>query len=215
MENTPELSSINFHGDTIYFVVKDGQPYVPMKRIVENLGLGWGSQRQKIMDNKQRWGVTMIVIPSSGGNQEMLCIHLRKFPSYMSSINANKVNRRLRDKIVLYQNECDEALWHYWIDGEAIRKDVKQEAHTMTAKEMLLAGIIPDGVKTLTPNSALQYWKASLHAAEIDKGTTEDACAWFVAAGNWNASILNTAKATDWLSFDLNTSSNTLLKKTQ
>lgn len=34
----------------------------------------------------------------------------------------NKVRPELRDRIRLYQNECDDALWNYWTKGHATRK---------------------------------------------------------------------------------------------
>lgn len=116
-----ELSPVTFHGDTIFCLDYQGQPFTPMKPIVENLGLGWASQSQKLNSNRERWGVTIIVIPSESGEQQMLCLPVRKLPSYLNSINPKKVAPELRAKIELYQAESDDALWNYWMNGRAER----------------------------------------------------------------------------------------------
>ena len=116
-----ELSPVTFHGDTIFCLDYQGQPFTPMKPIVENLGLGWASQSQKLNSNRERWGVTIIVIPSESGEQQMLCLPVRKLPSYLNSINPRKVAPELRERIELYQAESDDALWNYWMHGRAER----------------------------------------------------------------------------------------------
>lgn len=116
-----ELLPVTFHGDTIFCLTYGNQPYTPAKPIVENLGLGWASQSQKLNSNKARWGVTIIVIPSESGEQQMLCLPVRKLPAYLSSINPKKVRPELRAKIELYQAESDDALWNYWMNGRAER----------------------------------------------------------------------------------------------
>ncbi|WP_297139120.1 phage antirepressor N-terminal domain-containing protein [uncultured Desulfovibrio sp.] len=116
-----QLSPVTFHGDTIFCIDYQNQPYTPMKPIVENMGLAWQSQCQKLNTNKERWGITNIVIPSNGGEQEMLCMPVRKLPSYLNSINPRKVRPELRAKIELYQAESDDALWNYWMHGRAER----------------------------------------------------------------------------------------------
>lgn len=127
-----QLSPVTFHGDTIFCIDYQGQPFTPMKPIVENLGLDWATQFRKLKSNESRWGIvimttaprggiTNIVIPSDGGEQEMLCMPVRKLPSYLNSINPRKVRPELRAKIELYQAESDDALWNYWMHGRAER----------------------------------------------------------------------------------------------
>lgn len=116
-----QLSPVTFHGDTIFCIDYQGQPYTPAKPIVENLGLSWGTQSVKLNSNRERWGVSMIETPSEGGAQQTLCIPVRKLPAFLASINPKKVRPELRPKIELYQAECDDALWDYWMKGRAER----------------------------------------------------------------------------------------------
>jgi len=116
-----QLSPVQFHGDTIFCTTIDGQPYAPVKPIVENWGLAWGAQAAKLRANKERWGISNIDIPSESGIQETTCMPVRKLPAFLASINPNKVKPELRPKIALYQAECDNALWDYWTKGKAER----------------------------------------------------------------------------------------------
>lgn len=129
-----KLSPVAFHGDTIFCIDYHDEPYVPMRPIVENLGLQWGAQAAKFRANKDRWGVEIISIPSEstvsnidtvakdGKEREMLCLPLRKLAAWLASINPKKVRPELCAKIELYQAESDDALWNYWMNGRAERK---------------------------------------------------------------------------------------------
>lgn len=117
-----QLSPVTFHGDTIFCIDYQGQPYTPAKPIVENLGLSWGTQSVKFNANKERWSVSIIeTVAQDGRNRETLCIPVRKLPAFLASINPKKVRPELRPKIELYQAECDDALWDYWMKGRAER----------------------------------------------------------------------------------------------
>ena len=116
------LLPVQFHSDTIYCVEIDGEPFTPVKPIIENLGLAWQVQARKLVNNKERWGVTMMVIPSEGGEQQTLCMPVRKLTAFLAGINPSKVRSELRAKIKLYQEECDEVLWQYWAHGRAERQ---------------------------------------------------------------------------------------------
>lgn len=120
-----QLAPVTFHGDTIFCIDYQNQPYTPMKPIVENMGLDWQSQATKFRANKERWGVVIIATPSKGGKQQSTCMPVRKLPAYLASINPKKVRPELRTKIELYQAESDDALWNYWMHGRAERPTVQ------------------------------------------------------------------------------------------
>ncbi len=62
------VSTINvpFHGEELYVVNHNGEPYTPMKPIVEGMGLDWKSQHKKISQRFSK-GMVEITIPSAGG----------------------------------------------------------------------------------------------------------------------------------------------------
>ncbi|EOG1934017.1 phage antirepressor N-terminal domain-containing protein [Providencia stuartii] len=133
------VSTINvpFHGNNLYVVNFNGEPYVPMKPIVEGMGLAWGAQFIKI---KQRFGkgVSEIEIPTKTGNQNMICLALRKLAGWLHTISPNKVKPEIRDKVIKYQEECDDVLYEYWTTGEVKakpRKQAKQIAGRITSEQ--------------------------------------------------------------------------------
>lgn len=112
------LSPVIFHGDTIFCTTYQNQPYTAMKPIVENMGLAWQPQARKLTACKERWGITIMVIPSASGEQETLCMPVRKLPAFLNTINPKKVRPELRERIELYQNESDDVLWEYWTNQQ-------------------------------------------------------------------------------------------------
>ena len=115
------LSPVTFHGDTIFCFTYQNQPYTAMKPIIENMGLDWRSQAAKLRSNKERWGVAMFTTPTSSGDQEMVCMPVRKLPAFLNTINPKKVRPELRERIELYQAESDDVLWEYWTNQQALR----------------------------------------------------------------------------------------------
>ncbi|MCO6428828.1 phage antirepressor N-terminal domain-containing protein [Nitrosomonas communis] len=47
----------------------------------------------------------------------MTCLPLRKLAAWLMAIHPHKVGPKLRGKLCIYQNECEESLWQYWIQG--------------------------------------------------------------------------------------------------
>ena len=114
-----QIIPVNFHGDSLAMVNHDGQPFVPMKPIAENMGLAWQVQSRKLAE---KFGSVITIMVTTGGDgkqYEMVCLPLRKLPAWLYSINPNKVNPDIRAKVVQYQEECDDVLWRYWTTGHA------------------------------------------------------------------------------------------------
>lgn len=118
---TTQLMPVPFHGDTVVLVGKDNEPYVAMRPIVENIGLGWSAQRIKIVERFDSTVSEIDTVAEDGKLRSMTCIPLRKLAAWLYSISPNKVAPELRDKIIQYQEECDEVLWKYWTKGGAAR----------------------------------------------------------------------------------------------
>lgn len=114
---------IPFRKAELLLVNHEGQPFVPMKPVVEGMGLSWQGQHVKLTSGRFQSCVTEIVIQVSGDRQgrPYTCLPLRKLTGWLMSIHPNKVRPELRDGIIAYQNECDDVLWSYWNDGMAVR----------------------------------------------------------------------------------------------
>lgn len=126
--------TVPFHSAELYLVEHNGQPYVPMRSIVQGMGLDWKSQFVKL---KQRFSTCVVEITMQilGDDQARLhtCLLLRKLPAWLYSIHANKVKPELRETVIMYQNECDDVLWDYWTKGQAInqRKAISPEQQAL------------------------------------------------------------------------------------
>lgn len=123
--NTVSTITVPFHGDNLLLVPFNGEPYVPMKSVVEGMGLVWAAQFVKIKAKFAK-GISEIEIPSSGGSQLMTCLPLRKLPAWLYSVQPNKVAPEIKDKVIQYQEECDEVLWQYWTKGSATKESVSK-----------------------------------------------------------------------------------------
>ena len=112
---TTALLPVIFRGATLYVADVNGEPYVPMRPIVEGMGLDWASQFTKLKGSRFDTTVVEITTVAEDGKQRLMtCMPLRKLPGWLMSIHANKVRADLRERIVQYQNECDDVLWRHW-----------------------------------------------------------------------------------------------------
>jgi len=133
-----QLIPVPFYSDTVVLVERQNQPYVAMKPIVNNLGLNWKSQYEKL---SAKFSSTISIIETvgeDGKNREMVCLPLRKLPAWLYSINPGKVAPELRDAIIRYQEECDEALWNYWTQGIAVRTGAVSISQQLAAHHLRL-----------------------------------------------------------------------------
>ena len=161
---------VSFRQSDLLLVNHEGQPFVPMKPVVDGMGLAWQTQHRKLMTGRFKQAITIMVIPSSGGEQETGCLPLRKLPGWLMSIHPNKVKPELRENIIAYQNECDDALWSYWNEGQAINprsKPKKPKAlpnGLTTEQQEAIKGLVKARVDSLPQDkrakAAVKCWSA-------------------------------------------------------
>lgn len=196
---------VPFRKKELLLVDRDGTPYVPMKPVVDGMGLDWKSQHRKLVGGRfESTMVEMTIVAQDGKNREMTCLPLRKLTGWLMSIHPNKVRPELRDGIIAYQNECDDALWAYWNDGKAVRSDAAVDAISIIGRTIgtdgfhCLAAVVDGKVKRLPAGLRRgarghiwsQVHKAfSVVTAEDIPATQLDAARNFVAAyaleGEW------------------------------
>lgn len=150
MSIATQISTINvpFHGDSLYLVGFNGEPHVPMKPVVEGMGLAWQPQHEKLKTRFSK-GITEIVIPTKGGEQSMTCLAFRKFAGWLHTINVGKVRPELREKVARYQEECDDVLYDYWMKGGATNPRKKTTVNERTP--------LRDAVNMLVGKKGLRY----------------------------------------------------------
>lgn len=144
------IITASFHGQSIEIINCENQPFVPMKSIVESMGLGWRAQFDKIKESAARWGMREILIPTKSGIQSMICLPLRKLMGWLMTIHPNKIpNLQTRETVIRYQNECDDVLWKYWSEGIAENPRSKATPKTKKMIEGCLTLEQQDAIKAL------------------------------------------------------------------
>lgn len=135
--------AVPFHNAELYIVEYEGQPYTPMKPIVDGMGLDWKSQFVKL---KQRFSSTVVeitIVANDGKERLMTCLPVKKLFGWLMTISPNKVKPELRDTVIKYQEECDDVLWDYWTKGKAVNPRPKTHKSERTplhdAHAMLVA----------------------------------------------------------------------------
>lgn len=143
-------SAVQFHGQPIITAMAAGVAYVAMKQVSENIGLAWGSQQQKLMQNKSKFNYIDIDMVASDGKKRLMgCIPLRKLNGWLFSINPERVRADIKDKLIQYQEECFSVLYEYWSKGE-----VKPKVSKTTVDERTP---LRDAVNMLVGKKGLRY----------------------------------------------------------
>ncbi|WP_130471661.1 phage antirepressor N-terminal domain-containing protein [Candidatus Magnetaquicoccus inordinatus] len=125
-EEISQLIPVPFRGDQLFIVEHNGEPYVPMRPVVEAMGLEWARQADKLHNPKFNC-VHMSTVAQDGKQREMVCIPLRKLNGWLFSVNAKKVRPDLKAKVEAYQEECFTVLYDYWTKGEAVNPRSRTE----------------------------------------------------------------------------------------
>jgi len=128
-EKERALEKVSFYGDEIIAIYENGQIWVAVKPIIENLGLSWSKQRRKLLADPVLSQVVAQKATTSQGKDgksyrvEMLCLPVEYLNGFLFKINPNKVkDEKVRERIIRYQKECYRALYEYFFDGVAINK---------------------------------------------------------------------------------------------
>ncbi|WJK05628.1 phage antirepressor N-terminal domain-containing protein [Escherichia coli] len=125
------VSTINvpFHGAELYVVNHNGEPYTPMKPIVEGMGMTWQSQHRKLMERFKTCIIEMMIqLPGDTQRRLVICLALRKLAGWLQTISPNKVRPEIRDKVIQYQEECDDVLYEYWTKGHVVNQRKAKKA---------------------------------------------------------------------------------------
>lgn len=131
--NTISTINVPFHGNNLYVVNYNGQPYVPMRPIVEGMGMDWTGQLNKLKQKFKSTVEEISIVAADGKERNMICLALRKLAGWLHTISPNKVKPEIRDKVIKYQEECDDVLYEYWTTGEvkAKHKSTVQERNPL------------------------------------------------------------------------------------
>lgn len=112
--------NLNFSGVVLPVVdCEDGVQRVPLKPISDVIGVGWETQRNKVMVDgvKKQLGVCLISIQFAGQVRSMTMIRIDRVAGFINRINPNRVrgagNASSADYLDGKRNEWDAALHVY------------------------------------------------------------------------------------------------------
>ncbi|PAV10901.1 hypothetical protein CBG25_01015 [Arsenophonus sp. ENCA] len=166
-----------FYGTELYVVEHNGEPHVPMKPIVEGMGMTWQSQLEKLKQRFKSTVTEIVIVASDGKERKMACLPLRKLAGWLRTIYPNKVKPEIRDKVIQYQEECDDALYDYWTKGIAVNpRTQKAERSIMQELNTACAELKTDKAIASLFGTGLSEWKniKAAHTKKV-KGLIEEA----------------------------------------
>ncbi|WP_165063466.1 phage antirepressor N-terminal domain-containing protein [Paludisphaera rhizosphaerae] len=140
-----ELQTVNFHGDDLAAVDKDGVVHVGVRSVCDALGLTLQGQLTKL--KKEEWAtVTMIVTDDARGSfREQAMIPLDEVPMWLATIRPMKVAEVVRPKLTKYRREVVKVLDRYFRQGERFGPQYDKGDEM----SVLLAGMLDARMKTL------------------------------------------------------------------
>lgn len=124
MANQISTQAISFNNQSLITAEQNGNHYVAMKPICENIGIDWRAQRQRIVRDEVLCSTVVIIttVAEDGKNREMLCLPIQYLNGWLFGIDINRCNPEIRDTLIKYKKECYQALHDYWFNGKAERK---------------------------------------------------------------------------------------------
>ncbi len=117
-----EQRQVEFYEDEITAVrLPDGRVFVPVRPLVESLGLSWSSQLQRIRrDSVLKSELVSVFVTnteSERGGRDVQCLPLDYISGFLFGINAERVRDDLRERVIRYQRECYRVLAEAFTEG--------------------------------------------------------------------------------------------------
>lgn len=132
---------VDFYGDEIIAVmVEDGgdhdssgqaQVYIPLRPIVDYLGLSWSGQFERVKGDEVLAEVlrSVRVTRTEADTRTLLCLPLEYLSGWLFGIEARRVKPELKEKILRYRREC------YRVLAQAFQADALAAAERMRAPQ--------------------------------------------------------------------------------
>ena len=114
-----EQKIVDFYEDEVTAVrMADGEVFVPIRPVCENLGVAWSPQLRRInrdpVLSEEAISVTVTVTQQG---REMICLPLKFVPGWLFGMNADRVKPEIRERLITYQRECYDVLAEAFQEG--------------------------------------------------------------------------------------------------
>ena len=149
-----EQREVEFYDDEVTAVIVTiesvQQVYIPVRPLIERLGLNWAGQSQRIQRDpvlSEEIRPCVVVTHTQGQpdqRRQMLCLPLDYVSGFLFGINANRVKSELRHRLIRYQRECYKVLAAAFQEGQLTADPVlddllQSETDAVQAYKMLQA----------------------------------------------------------------------------
>lgn len=109
------ITTVEFQGDTLFAVEREGVPFVAIGPICDALGINTRRQRDRIKDDPiLSEGCTVAVLPSPGGHQETFCLRLDLVNGWLFTIDESRVREEARPRVLYYKRQCYAVLFQHF-----------------------------------------------------------------------------------------------------
>lgn len=110
---------VPFHDHEILTVREGEDIIVPLKPVVDAIGLAWNAQFERVKRHPVlSKGIRVTRIPSQGGMQEMTGLTLDMVPGFLTTIQSERIKDAVvRERVILFQAEAFQALFAYFFGG--------------------------------------------------------------------------------------------------
>ncbi len=105
---------VDFYGDHIPVAQANGDElYVPLRPLVDAIGLDRGSQQKRIQRDKVMAKRSRLVAMrgADGRVRDQLCLPLDLLPGWLFGIDTSRVRPEIQDKLDLYREQAFRVLW--------------------------------------------------------------------------------------------------------
>lgn len=156
-----KLTTIEFHGDTLFAIEEAGAVRVALKPITDRLGLDWTAQlRRTKRDAILAEGMVIMAIPSPGGAQETATLPLSLLPGWLFGIGANQVKAECRALVLTYQRECHDVLFRHFFAGPAGFSPIPAETPAREEPVPVRRSLVTEARQTFGARAAGSLWFA-------------------------------------------------------
>jgi hypothetical protein len=101
----------------------EGDIYVPLRPIVEVLGLNCGGQLQRVRrDDVLREALGVCVMHTASGAQAMQRLPLKHLPGFLFGVTTTRVQPDLQATVLRYRRDTFDALWQAF-KGDVLPRD--------------------------------------------------------------------------------------------
>ena len=113
---TIEMVQMQFHGDVLWSVERDGQAFVALRPICAALGLDWSAQYRRVMrDAVLAPSVAMMATETADGERQAVFLPLEYLNGWLFGIDDRRIaNPEAREKVLTYKRECYRVLFKHF-----------------------------------------------------------------------------------------------------